>query len=123
MNNNFVKSGLITGRQYDTVMRFINGKKDGMGNVFNVTYGVSQRFTQGTYVTAINKNDLVCNIYDLQGSGFEVTAEVSANGTVIRGGSNGIKVGSGATWSASMRGCSAEGRDDCIYRMVLYVII
>ena len=57
-------------------MRFVNGKQDGTGSIFNVTSANTARHTNATWpgATGMNSSDLVCNIYDLEGNGVEMTA-------------------------------------------------
>ena len=87
-----VKSDMIWGCQYDQLMFFINGKKDGVGNPFIVTeYGNRKNATYEN--TGMNEKDKVANIYDLEANYFELTQEaVYAEGTtvnrVVRGGSS-----------------------------------
>ena len=82
-------STMIWGCQYDQVMAFVNNKKDGNGvNDFIVTsYTETARHTGNPATSGQNLNDLVQNIYDLEGNFYEWTAE--AYGTyprVVRGG-------------------------------------
>jgi len=89
---NTVKSGLITGIQWDVTMAFISKepRTDGEGNVYDVTTPSSNRHTGDSATTGQNKADQVCNIYDLEGNLWEYSAEkiTSANLTfILRGGS------------------------------------
>ena len=122
-NTDSVKSALISGIQWDMVMKFINGKADGNGNVFNVTEYDSSRHKGGTVneVTGQNYVDKVCNIYDLEGNCREYAAERNSTHESspfsIRGGyfSN--------SDSASYRGYSEGiGYNHVSFHFVLYVI-
>ncbi len=90
VNNDNIKSALISGIQWDTIMNFVNGKKDGVGNVFNVTQKDDNRH-RGSVVqpTGWKENDKVCNIYGLENEA-EITAENNSFKSdwpvVIRGG-------------------------------------
>ena len=46
VNNDYIKSGLVTGSQWDVMMKFVNGKLDGKGNVFNVKVASQNRHTR-----------------------------------------------------------------------------
>lgn len=57
-NNAHVKSAVCSGVQWDVMMNFVNGKKDGEGNIFDVTthsesrsgLGVTGKMKQIKYV-------------------------------------------------------------------------
>lgn len=118
-NNSYVKSAVCSGIQWDVMMQFINGKKDGEGNIFDVTtYSESRR---GLGKTGKNEADRVCNIYDIEGNYYEYVAEKNTFNTNypynIRGG----------TWfgtaSASSRGVYNSGAPSAFtFRVVLYVM-
>ena len=89
-NNNYVKSGLCSGIQWDMVMHFVEQKIDGTGDkVFDVRVADSTRHTERGYC-GTNINDKVQNIYDLEGSCWEWVAEKnnikSRYPLVVRGG-------------------------------------
>lgn len=85
INSNLgVNSHMIWGTQWDQLMLFVNGKKDGEGNNFYITTTGSRNVDAKT---GMNIKDKVCNIYDLEAGRQEWTQE--AYGTrkrVIRGG-------------------------------------
>ena len=60
-------------------MFFVNGKLDGAGNTFDVTEPSSTRKTGSAAASGNNINDLVQNIYDLEGNYYEWTAEARGN--------------------------------------------
>ena len=99
-NNTTTTSQMIWGCQYDQVMKFVDGKKDGQNGDYVVTTASSNRHhSSGKEATGNNTYDLVQNIYDLEGNFYEWTAE--ANGTNIRDDRGGYYYGS---LSASYRG-------------------
>ena len=78
INNENVKSALCSGIQWDVMMAFVNGKKDGSSGE-NITYDVTQtktyRHTGILEEAGQNEKDRVCNIYDLEGNVIEYVAE------------------------------------------------
>ena len=85
IKNADVKSGLITGIQWDMVMKFIGDKnKDGEGNTFDVTTADSSRHTGSKAPSGQNESDKVCNIYDLEGNYYEYVAEKNGYNAVLR---------------------------------------
>ena len=68
VNNDYVKSALCSGIQWDVIMDFVDGKKDGKGNDFYVTQGNSNRHVGELKEAGQNEYDRVCNIYDLEGN-------------------------------------------------------
>ena len=74
INNTYVKSAIISGVQWDVVLAFVNNKRDGKGNIYDVTVPSSNRHTT-LHCTGFNEYDVVCNIYDLEGNLGEYTAE------------------------------------------------
>ena len=80
INNSYAKSALISGTQWDVTMKFVNGKKDGNGAVFDVRTSNSTRGKKPPkYNTGSNIADRVCNIYDLEGNQTEWVAERSSD--------------------------------------------
>ena len=99
-------SQMIWGCQWDQVMKFVNGKTDGNGDSYNVTTAKTTsgttRHTGSKAATGANTNDLVQNIYDLEGNFFEWTSTASyANCRARRGG---IYSGSYATSNRDSNG-------------------
>ena len=130
INNDSVKSGLITGRQWDMVMKFIESrsKTDVFGNLYDVRKFNESRHN-GDVRTGGNLADFVCNIYNLEGNVFEWTTEVvkqpiddSGYRMIFRGGCNGYD--NTAFRSASYRTCNNYGFEwhAIGFRFVLYVI-
>ena len=83
------KSALCSGIQWDVVMKFVDGKNDGTGQVFDVeTYSSTRHLA--TTTSGQNEADRVCNIYDLEGNFYEYVAEKNTYNSdlsyVIRGG-------------------------------------
>lgn len=82
-----VNSYMIWGSQWDQLMLFVNGKKDGEGNNFYITTTGSRKSGNLNTKTGMNEKDKVCNIYDLEAGRQEWTQE--ANGfarRTVRGG-------------------------------------
>ena len=78
INNSDVKSGLITGIQWDIVMAFVNNKKDGNGvDDYKVATYSTTRHLNSLKQSGQNPADKVCNIYDLEGNYKEYVAEKS----------------------------------------------
>ena len=93
MNNSEVASGLLTGKSWDTVCKWLQNSGIDVndsriyGNYSNSQlpanvegYGIKQ-------VTGYNENWKIKNIYDLAGNTYEWTNEVYLNYRVMRGGS------------------------------------
>ena len=124
VNNNYVKSGLITGIQWDMAMSFISSKtrKDGTGKDYVVTKASSTRHKGGSVAIAGNNEaDKVCNIYDLEGNAYEYIAERSDYHTnypyVFRGGD---RYTSGSASYRFYRDGLADS--NCSFRFALYVM-
>ena len=81
-NGQNVQSAMIYGQLWDKVMAFVNGKTDGAGNTFNTSSYSSARHTGSKANSGQNNNDLVANIYDLEGNCYDWTQE--ANDTSSR---------------------------------------
>ena len=127
INNNYVKSAIISGIQWDMAMAFITKeplRKDGLGNEYDVTRNDDNRHTGATEkeIAGNNEADKVCNIYDLEGNCNEYIAERNTTydkyPNNVRGGSfaknNGV---------ASYRGHHINGTfKDLSFRFVLYVV-
>ncbi len=126
INNSEVKSGLITGIQWDMVMKFIeknNNKQDGKGNTFDVTKIDSSRHTGSLAASGKNEADKVCNIYDLEGNCHEYVAEKNNCDAeypyVGRGGYYDKSSGGSASKRYRSNGYAYDGRS---FRLVLYVM-
>lgn len=118
-NNAYVKSAVCSGIQWDAMMKFVNGKKDGEGNIFDVTTHSESR--SGLGVTGKNEADKVCNIYDIEGNYYEYVAEKNTFN------SNFPYNCRGGAWhgdiSASNRAVyNSKAPSAYTFRLVLYVI-
>ena len=122
INDANVKSGLCTGIQWDMVMEFVNGKKDGMGQDYIVTEASSNRHhSSGVEQAGQNEYDRVCNIYDLEGNCYEYVAEKNtyhtSNHYINRGGY------CDNSYSASDRHSNVGDANSFLsFRFVLYVM-
>lgn len=121
INNEDVKSAVVSGAQWDYLMSFLNGKKDAMGEIFNVRTGNVARHLGRRQNSGINEHDKVFNIYDMEGNVLEMTAEICTYGSnlmiVTRGGHY-----SGAHATSVRSTCQNYGDSIVGYRMVLYVM-
>ena len=122
-NNEHVKSGLISGIQWDMAMAFISSKPrlDGTNKAYDVTKSDSSRHV-GSNVTIAGNNeaDRVCNIYDLEGNAYEYVAEKSSYNTGYPFVSRGGKWDDGS--SASDRYTASGGASSRYsFRLALYV--
>ena len=116
INNNYVKSALVSGIQWDVTMSFVNGKTDGNQQTYNVTVVNGNRHRQEEKVSGFNEADRVCNIYDLEGNCYENIAEKADGRPVRRGG-----------YWANDPACKRDTFPDAgtnvnAFRMVLYVM-
>ena len=90
INNEYVQTGLLTGKAWDTVCHWIKSDdelKDSRtyGNYNNSLAPANEN--SGTRRTAgFNENWKVKNIYDLAGNVWEWTSEASSSGFIHRGG-------------------------------------
>ena len=122
INNDYVKSALISGIQWDVTMETINGKLDGIGQIYDVTTVRNARHITALGGTGQNIADKVYNIYDLEGGSREYIAEKYTYNIsypfISRGGANNVAS------SASSRNYAYNGsRSNIItFRLVLYVM-
>ena len=117
-----VKSAMCSGIQWDMVMKFVDGKNDAKGNLYNVRATDTNRHN-GTGVTASGKNeyDKVQNIYDLEGNYCEYVAEKNNTNKpfLYRAGS----YGKNSTDFASRRVSTSDYADSyCTFHPVLYIM-
>ena len=123
-NNNIVKSAMSSGIQWDMVMHFVDGKKDGTGKkLFNVKEYDETRHTGSKVESGKNNNDKVQNIYDLEGNFGEYVAEKNnihpSDPFVGRGGN----YGKGSIYKASRRNSANGGAySNSTFRPVLYIM-
>ena len=122
-NNEHVKSGLISGIQWDMAMAFISSKPrlDGTNKTYDVTKSDSSRHVSGDVTVAGNNEaDRVCNIYDLEGNAYEYVAEKNTYVTFYPFVSRGGRYSSSN--SASYRGYNrGDTYSDNSFRLALYV--
>ncbi len=77
-SSTYVKSAMCSGIQWDMVMKFVDGKKDGNNKNYDVrTYNEARHKGDnvGVEKTGNNISDKVQNIYDLEGNCYEYVAE------------------------------------------------
>ena len=103
------------------VMKFVDGKKDGKENPYDVRTYNPDRHTGSIAEAGKNLSDKVQNIYDLEGNCFEYVAE--KNNTrgpfVCRGG---IYFSDSIGYGASLRGSSSDNAfSDLTFRSALYI--
>ena len=82
-------SEMIWGCQWDQIMIFLSTRtKDDAGNDFSILSGSSVRHnSSGITNTALNANDKIANLYDLEGNCYEWSQEaLDTNSRVCRGG-------------------------------------
>ena len=128
INNDYVKSALMSGTQWDITMETINGRLDGNGEIFDVRKvsdeEPSDRHLGERKTTGFNIADKVYNIYDLEGNLREYVAEKN---TYDYGDDNISYVGRGGGY-ADTNTCSLRyalkglAQNGLSFRVVLYVI-
>ena len=74
-SSNYVKSAMCSGIQWDMVMKFVDGKKDGNENPYDVRTYDPTRHTGNKTEAGKNLADKVQNLYDLEGNCYEYVAE------------------------------------------------
>ena len=121
-NTAHVKSALCSGIQWDMVMKFVDGKNDGTGKVFDVGTYSDTRHTETLKTSGQIEADRVSNIYDLEGNCYEYVAEkntYSSGGSYInRGGSYYSN-----SFPASQRSNSSGNTYSSVsFRLVLYIM-
>lgn len=123
-----LKSGLVTGTQWDTMMNFfsyngINVNDSRTWGNYNNSLAPANLSTYGSLMTCgNNENWKVCNIYDLAGNAFEWTNECYGVYRIFRGGSYNS---SGSSKPVSYRDYGVGpgyAYDEVSFRVVLYVI-
>ena len=116
----YVKSAMCSGIQWDMVMKFIDGKKDGNGKNYDVRTYELTRHTENKMETGKNLADKVQNIYDLEGNCLEYVAE--KNNTSIAFVNRGGKYNSNSNTRASIRNSSYDNVYDYkTFRSVIYI--
>ncbi len=122
-----IKSGLVTGTQWDTIMKWIqnSGKNTsestGWGNHSNSISPANVSGSGAKQVAGYSEYWKANNIYDIAGGMWEFTNELSNTNCVRRSGRHSD---SGITYPADYRSCSA-GKDwtstGTSFRVVLYI--
>ena len=120
-NSNYVKSAMCSGIQWDLVMKFVNGKLDANGNVYNVKTVNLNRHQGSGMKTGNNLADKVQNIYDLEGNCWEYVAEKNniSGSCVIRGG---LYFDSSSYMASRRTGNSGNSDGSVTFRPVLYIM-
>ena len=120
-NNVYVKSAMCSGIQWDMLMKFVDGKTDSKGNVYNVRKQDSNRHIGNKAKSGQNLADRVQNIYDIEGNCIEYTAEKNNNSDpiVFRGGNS-----SKSSFAISSMRNGSTGKSDIntTFRPVLYIM-
>ena len=131
ISNEYVQTGLLTGKAWDTTCYFI---EDSLGSI-NALASLRDSRYYGNYSDSIepankdsgikrtagfNENWKVKNIYDLAGNVWEWTNEVSSSYFIYRGGTYG---GGGSFYSVSCRNyaSASDARDGIGFRLRLYI--
>ena len=120
-NSNYVKSAMCSGIQWDLVMKFVNGKLDANGNVYNVKTVNLNRHQGSGMKTGNNLADKVQNIYDLEGNCWEYVAEKNniSGSCVIRGG---LYFDSSSYMASRRTGNTGNSDGSVTFRPVLYIM-
>ena len=119
-SSTYVKSAMCSGIQWDMVMKFIDGKTDGNGEIYDVRTYNSTRHIGSKAEAGKNLADKVQNIYDLEGNCWEYVAEKNniSDPIILRGG----LYGANSDDKASMRfGCAGSAYRYRTFRIVLYL--
>ena len=122
-SSTYVKSAMCSGIQWDMVMKFVDGKKDGNNKNYDVrTYNEARHKGDnvGVEKTGNNISDKVQNIYDLEGNCYEYVAEKNNTSYpfVVRGG----LYNSTSNYRASLRNSSDGGTySGHTFRSALYI--
>ncbi|MDD2376038.1 MAG: hypothetical protein PHD15_00035 [Clostridia bacterium] len=126
-NTTEVKSGLLTGIQWDTVMKWIQNLEMSVldsttwGNHINSIAPANVSGYSSSQVAGFSEYWKTKNIYDLAGNLWEWTNEIYSDERVIRSGGCS---GNGITFSVSSRSSYAPGSIDIdlSFRVVLYIL-
>ena len=122
-NNNYVKSAMCSGIQWDMVMKFVDGKSDGNGEIYDVRTKGSSRHTGEKAGTGENLADKVQNIYDLESNCWEYVAEQNntSNSFVCRGGGY-YGTSANSVDKVSLRtSITSSDSNEGTFRLVLYI--
>ncbi len=121
MNNSYAKSALISGRQWDRVMNFVDGKLDGNGARFYVRQNSSTRHI-GALACGTTPADKLCNSYDLEGCVSEWVSDdqVNSYSAVYRGDDRSANLKGGAALTGY--GIENNPYSTVGFRLMLYVM-
>lgn len=126
IDNDFVKSGIVTCKQWDSTMSFVNGKTDGRGNIFNVNSYSNSRHTGNIANTGYNLADKVLNIFDLEGNATEISSERCQYDNmqllISRGGFETLNLEYNPACASAREPLCDYTANNVGYRMVLYVM-
>ena len=118
-SSTYVKSAMCSGIQWDMMMKFIDGKTDGNGEIYDVRIAKQTRHTGTKANSGKNITDEVQNIYDLEGNYYEYVVEKNNTSYpfVRRGDSY-----DNSSYRASLRNSDTGNASSGItFRLVLYV--
>ena len=118
-SSQYVKSAMCSGIQWDMVMKFVDGKTDGNGEIYDVRIAKQTRHTGTKANSGKNITDEVQNIYDLEGNYYEYVVEKNNTSYpfVRRGDSY-----DNSSYRASLRNSDTGNASSGItFRLVLYV--
>ena len=134
IKNEYVQTGLITGKAWDTTCHFIGDSLSSINASAKLTdsryYGnyrdslAPANENSGAKRTAgFSENWKVKNIYDLAGTVWEWTSEAFGSNFIFRGGSYGVNLSGLGDNPVSDRGCDGASRtdDDIGFRPRLYI--
>ena len=131
INNEYVQTGLLTGKAWDTTCHWIEGSLKSINESAKLTdsgyYGnynnslAPANENSGTKRTAgFSENWKVKNIYDLAGNVWELTSEAYSSDFIYRGGSYG-NTGSGSPVSYRVSNVASNAGDYLGFRPRLYI--
>jgi len=112
-DSNVLQSGLITGTQWDTIMKWIANTTDGVLN--SLEFG---NFSKIKDNTGSKEEYKINNIYDLSGNVQEITNELYGEEVVVRGGSYDLEKTLEERYTYSQE----YANSDLGFRTVLYIL-
>ena len=102
-------------------MKFVDGKNDGTGQIYDVKTALPTRHAGTRATSGQNEADRVCNIYDLEGNYYEYVAEKhtynSSRSKVTRGGDYDL-----SNQAVSRYISSGSAGSNKSFRLVLYIM-
>ena len=119
-SSTYVKSAMCSGIQWDMVMKFIDGKTDGNGEIYDVRTYNSTRHIVSKAEAGKNLADKVQNIYDLEGNCYEYVAE--KNNTSYPFVNRGGNYSNDSSYRASLRrSYNGDANSSGTFRSALYI--